>query len=302
MTGAGSATVAWAAETSYNGGVAAEPTYREPGRNVQVQTAELSNNLLKILAPNDAEARRYLAQNLDGQLGVSFVLLNDEYHRLVFNSGNTTWTTGWAPSAEWYLGLDYLDGTVERQIQGWFAATCQIQYQGPDGPVRVTLTGPYATEDKNTSITPGSIERAGTEVAGHAASLVIDGTTQTKEQSFQLDMQGIYRGITGTSRELIDAVNANPDVQLTTETVYTEDDQLELAYGSSGSTSPQDTMDDGVTASVSFDVGGSTIADYSVANIYPDTYDWADLVNPDTDITEPITWNVAGVTGSDPDA
>lgn len=300
MTGAGSATVAWAEESSYNGGLVASPTYREPGRNVQVQTAELSNNTLKILAPGDAEARRYLAQNLAGQLSVSFVVMNDEYHRLVFNDANTDWKTGRPTSAEWFLGLDYLSGTVERQLQGWFCSEFQVQYQGPDAPVRVTLTGPYADEDKNTTITPSSIQRTGTEVAGHKMDLDINGTDQSKEQTVTFTASGIYRGIPGSQRVLEDAVNSNPDVQLLVDTVYSENDQLEIAYGSPGSSATQTSLDDGINATLDFSSGGSSIANYTLDNLYSETYDWQDLVNPDTDITESIVLNVAGVSGSSP--
>lgn len=301
MPGAGSAyEVAWAAETSYLGGTGTGPTYYAVGTNPTVETAELSNNLLKVVAPGDPEAQRYLAQNLEGQLSVSFVMTNDEYHRLIFSDGNTGFTSGTFPSAEWYLGVDHFGSTTERQIQGWVPATASIQYQQGQ-PVRVTLTGPYGDEQKNTSISPGTIVDAGDEVPHHGANLSVDGTTITKLQSAQLNISQIARLIRGTDRHPVEAVQGAVETSLDHTAVYESSDRLELAYGSSGSTTPQDQVG-GVSGSLAFSANGSTIADYTLTGATPESVAWDDLVNPDEDLTQPVTYQVESVSGSDPDA
>jgi len=301
MPGAGSSTVAWAAEESYLGGTGTDPTYREPGTNVEVQTAELSRNLLEIVAPGDVETQTFLAQNLEGQLSVSFILKNDEFHRLVFNDGFTGFTSGLANSAEWYLGVDYVGGTTERQIQGWAPATAEIAYNGATEAVRVTLTGPYGDEQKNTSITPGTISDAGDEVPGHGAEFSINNTTVSKAQSATLSFESISRLQRGTSQKPIEAVAGNVTSSIDIQDIYDGPAQYELALGGPGASSIQTDVDE-VTGSLTFSDGTDDVATYDLARVAPDTYGWQDLVNNDADLNESITYNAAGVTASDPTA
>jgi hypothetical protein len=301
MTGAGSATVAWAPEDSYLGGVAAEPTYYEPGANIQVQEAELSRNLLEILAPNDPEAQDFLSTFIEGQLSVSFILRNDEYHRLLFNDGGTGFTNGLANSAEWYLGVDYIGGTTERQIKGWAPATAEVSFSGATEAIRVTLTGAYGDEEASTSITPGTVQRAGDEVPGHAATLSIDGTDVTKLQNATVAFSQIARLQRGADPRPLDAVAGNVQEDVSMAAIYSGPDRYELALGSAGATATEDTVD-AVPATLSFDVGGSTVAEYSFATTKPDTYNWTDLANNDADLGEDISFLATGVTASDPTA
>lgn len=300
MTGAGSATVAWAPEVNgYLQGVADAPTYRLPGMNVQTQTAELSQNLIEILAPGDVETQKFLAANLGGQLGLSWVMNTDEFHRLLYNDNNTGFTSGLYNSAEWYLGVDTATGTTERQIQGWAPATGNIQYNGPTETVRVTMTGAYGDEEKNTSITPGTIQSGSSEVPGHAASLTVNGVDIAKLQTATLSFENISRLQTGPSRHPLDAVAGNVSTGIDIEAIYDGPEQYELALGGPGATSVQEDVDE-VTATLGFDVQGSTVASYDLARVAPDTYDWTDLVNNDADLNESINFNAAGVTASDP--
>jgi hypothetical protein len=302
MMGAGSAApVAWAPETSYLGGTEASPTYREPGTNVRVQRAELSRNLLAILAPDDPEAQDYLSTFIEGQLSVSFILKNDEFHRLLFNDGFTGFTSGVANSAEWYLGVDYLGGTTERQIKGWAPATAEIAYNGTTEAVRVTITGPYGDEETDESITPGTVQRAGDEVPGHAATLSIDGTDVTKLQNATVAFSQIARLQRGADPRPLDAVAGNVQEDVSMAAIYSGPERYELALGSAGATATEDTVD-AVPATLSFDVGGSTVAEYSFATTKPDTYDWTDLADNDADLQEDIAFLATGLTASDPTA
>lgn len=300
MPGAGSATVAWAPETSYLGGTASTPTYRVPGTNVQVQTAELSRNLLAILAPGDVETQEWLAQQLGGQLAVSFILKNDEFHRLLFNDGNTGFASGLANSAEWYLGTDFIGGTTERQIKGWVPASASVQYSGSTEAVRVTMSGPYGDEVKNTSITPGTISDAGDEVPGHGASLSIDGSAlDDRLQSATISFEGISRLQRGAKQKPIEAVAGNVTESVSIESIYDGPEQYERVLGSAGASSIEADVAE-VPGSVDFSAGGTTIASYDFSSVAPATYSWNDLVNNDADLTESIEYNATGVTASDP--
>jgi hypothetical protein len=302
MPGAGSSTVAWAPESSYLGGTGGTPTYRVPGTNVQVQDIELTRNLLAILAPGDVETQQWLAQQMEGALGLSWILKNDEFHRLVFNDGFTSFTSGLANSAEWYLGVDYASGTTERQIKGFASARCSLEYSGPTEAVRVTLVGAYGDEEQNTSITPGTIADTGSEVAGHGASLSINSNTVTKLQSATLTFENIARLQRGPSVKPIEAVAGNVTQSIDMQTIYQGPERYKLALGGPTANTIEKSVDQ-VPGSLSFDApDGTTIADYQFSDVAPENYNWQDLVNNDADLNESVQFNATGVTASDPTA
>jgi len=303
MSGAGSSTVAWAPETSYRGGVSGTPTYRVPGQNVQVQTAELNRNLLDLVLPDEVEPNDYLAQQLRGQLGIQFVLSDDEFHRLVFNDSNTGFTSGAVNSAEWYLGVDHLNGTAERQIKGWVPATCNINYNGTTEAVTVTLNGPYGEESRNSSITPGTInDSTGNEVPGHGAEIYLAGTRLAKLTSATITLSGISRLIPDSNDpKPVEAVAGDVSESIDLTAIFDGSDLLEYALGSSGATNVEDFVN-GVSSSVAFDRDGTDIATYDFSAVKPDTYDWQDLVNAGADLSEAVTLNATGITASDPTA
>lgn len=298
--GAGSSTVAWAAEQSYLGGVGGTPTYYEPGTNVEVGTAELSRNLLEILAPGDVETQEFLAQNLEGQLNLSWILANDEFHRFVFNDSFTGFTSGLANSVEWYLGVDYGSGTTERQIKGWAPASCSVTYSGSTETVRADVQGPYGDEEKNTSITPGSIQSTSDEVPGFGTTLSIDGSAIGDFlQSATLTFEQITRLLPGNSQKPVDAVAGNVQQSVEMGAIYDGPTQYERALGTTGASAVQETVDE-VSGSLTFDADGTTVADYSFTSVAPDTYDWQDLVNNEVELNEQLTFLATGVTASDP--
>jgi len=302
MPGAGAAApVAWAPETSYLGGTPTDPTYREPGANIQVQTAELSRNLLEIVAPDDPQTQDFLAQNIEGQLGISWILKNDDYHRLIFNDGFTSFTSGLVNSAEWYLGVDYIGGTTERQIKGWAPATAEAVYNGTTEAVRVTVTGPYGDEEQNTDITPGTVQRAGDEVPGHGATLSINSTDITKLQTATVSFEQISRLQRGPEPKPTNAVAGNVQQSVDMAAVYEGPERYKLALGGPTANTVESQVD-AVPATLSFNVGGTTVADYQFGTTKPDTYNWTDLANNDADLNEEITFLATDVTGSDPTA
>lgn len=296
--GAGSGNLAWTPEQGYLGGPAGTPTYYLPGSNARVETAELNRNLLEIYQPGNVEAQEFLAQQLEGQMSVSLVLTDDDFHRLIFNDGFTGFTSGAANSAEWYLGVDTLSGTTERAIKGWAPATATINYNGTTEAVRVTMTGAYGDEERNTSLTTTSPTSGGDEVPGHGAQLDINGTTVTYLDQATLEFANISRLIRGPSQKPLEAVSGNVQSRVTLSATYEGPTRYELALGTPGATTIQ-TDPDEVSATATFSAGGTTVADYT-GTVAVDTYDWSDLVNNDADLSEDIEFRMTGVTGSDP--
>lgn len=296
MTGAGAATqYALVKESSFLT-EPGSPTYYEPGRNPTVQNIELSRALARIRDPTTVESIRSVAQNLEGAFVASWILDDSrvgDVHDIVFNDSGTSFTPGTAATSSWYLGIDYLTGTAERNLQGVTPVSFDVEYtQG--GAVRQTLTAIYADETYDTSVTPSSVQSAADTAQFHGMQLDIDGTTQSKEQSVTLSITDIARFQRDSSEIAAEAVMGPVTTTLDTGTIITETDQLELAYGSGGATSTETSMSE-FSGSLSFDVDNTTVATYSLSAMKPDTYTWNELFAQDSDTTEGITFHVNGV-------
>ncbi|WP_135363440.1 hypothetical protein [Halosimplex halophilum] len=300
----GNSTVAYALESAYNDGTAADPAYVIPGSDVTVENLTIENYLTRVRKPDSVIADRSVAQQLEGALSVSFNLSTGDFHDLLFDdtngSGDQVFGTGHVPSAEWYMGLEFADSvssttTVERQVQGWVATEATIAYTTSE-IVRVTLTGPYATEDKNTTITPDTLTGATDEAPFHGSTFSIDSSTpwSASLNSAELSLSNLARLVRGTSREPSDAIRATPEVQLTADADIRTADTLSRAYdGTTTATSPADEIG-GVSGAVSFETAAGTVADYSLGALRPNDYDWQDLVSSDATASESVTFNVDG--------
>lgn len=301
--GAGAASVAWTPESDYLGGPTGSPTYYLPGANVQTQDIEIERNLATIRVPDDVEAKDWVAQNFDGALGIQFVLTDDNFHRLVFNSSFTGFTSGAVNSAEWYLGADLSSGsTVERQVKGWAPGQATINYSGTTELTTATLTGPYGDEEKNTSLTPGSLvdNTGGDEVPGHGAELQVNGSRITKLTDATITFSDISRLIPDSNTlKPVDAVAGPVQQSVSLSAIYDGSDLYELALGGSAATSVQDFVD-AASFTATFDRDGTTIADFTFDTVKPTNYNWSDLVTGEPALGEEIEFNATSVTASDP--
>lgn len=303
MTGAGSASLAFAKESSF-GSLPADPTYYLPGRNPVVQNLSLQNQLARMRTPDNAEAVDSLAGNLEGAIAVSYAMSADTHEHvqdIVFNDGGTGFDgAGHATTSRWYLGVDYMDSvsttaTAERVLKSTIPLEYQLQYQQGTNTVQETLTMGYADEEKNTAITPGSITGPtdGNDVPFHGTSLTVDGATVEKLQSAQLSFSNLSRFHRDASRTAVDAVCGPVETSLDMAAIYSTNDYLEAAYGGDGATSPQDQLAS-VAGELEFDVDGTSVATYTLPKLKPDSYEWADLIAGDTDLTDPVTYHVNG--------
>jgi len=300
--------LAYAVETSYLGGVGGTPTYVQPGKDPTVEDAELNNVLARLRDANDAVPLESVAQRLEGAFSVSFTLTNPPtWHELVFNdtdgSGNNVIRPGLMPSAEWYLGATFPTGggaqaTAERVLQGVAITDASVTYT-EGGMVEVTLTAVYGDETYNESLTPGAVDRGTDSTPYHAASLDIDGVTQTTLQSATLSLSPLARLQRGSERSPLEAVVGAVEPELTAEVLIRGTDQLSLAYGSSGASAPQDQVGD-VSGSLSFTVDGTPVTTYNFGSLTPATYNWSGLTDPETDLTEPIAFNVDEINATTP--
>lgn len=293
MTGAGSATVACRLEDEYLGGPATEAEWFQPGLNITVGDLSVQNALERIRNPDDPTPIGSREGNFEGAANVSFTLAGDRWHDLVFADGGTALPNDpmFAPSAEWYFGVDMIDDDDARVPGGATVVDATINYQqGAD--VTVDLTIIYGDELDGV-IPPDTIDQPTEEdvYTHHGTDLDVDAVGQTLMQSASLSLSGLARFRRGASRHPFDAVVGAIEPSLTTDATYTETDQLELAYGG---TTPDTTIDK-ADATLTFENGLGETLGYNLSGLQPTSYAWSDLVNPDTDLGESIDYHVADV-------
>ena len=292
MTGGGVSTVAHAVEDSFLE-MGADPTYRQLGKNITITDLSLRNELLRIRDPDDPQAIKAQAQNLESAINIEATITTDDWHDLVFNDGGTTFQSGRPVFSRWWIGIDYLDGTAERVLKGAIVTQVQLQYtQGAE--LRLSMNLLVADEEKNAAITPTAVEKSNDVRMWHDFDLSVDGVSEVdcaKLQSATLQIDTGARFHRGGGRKACDAVIGAIDTTLTTDAIFTEasDDRLELAYGGIGATSPQESID-AVDATLS--VMGT---DYSLTGMKPNTYNWGDVVDPESDTTDNIEYHVTQI-------
>ena len=293
MTGAGAATVAYSPESEFLE-EESDPTYRQPGLNIQVTDISIQQAVEESRDPGEAIPVDAIEQAFEGAVSVSFDLAGNDWHELVFPDSGTSFPSGgyFAPSAHWYFGVDYMAGKAERVTKGTAVTDAQIQWQQGANPT-VDLTMIYGAEEKNEAITPSAIEKPGEgdTYPFHGADLEIDATIQTGLQQATLNLSQLARFRRGGDRQPMDVVGGAVLPTLDVQAIFSEEstDNLELAYG--GVSETADTLD-AVPAELSFEGGGDGAFAYDLGKIKPSDYGWADLVTPDTDLTESITFNV----------
>jgi len=297
MTGAGSASLAFAAETSFLGSLAGAPDWYSFGRDARENEVSLTNQLQRMRDAGQEEAAESVAGNFEGAFGVSAVVSDDTHGAvesdIVFNASGA-FESGAANSVTIAAGVDYLTGTAERELSGCIPLSYEIQLRNGQ-PVEYTLTMAYAEENTNTSLSPSGITEAtaGSTVQFHSSDLSVSGATITKMQEATLSIRDIARFHFGWSRTPVDATAAQPTTELTTRAIYGGETYLEYALGSSGATSSEESVTAQSGTITLTTAGGTTVSTYTLPRLEANEYSWDDLVNA-ADLTEPVTWHVNG--------
>jgi hypothetical protein len=304
MTGAGSQHLSVVVGNGF-GSIPAGPTHYSPGRNPTVETLSLDNQLERLRTPQNVEAVEAIAGNFEGAFAVSYAM-NGTTHQNVTDtifsgSPGNAFAPGKAPSSRWYVGTDYLDSTntqqtVERVLKKCVPLEYQIDYQQDTNTVRETATYAYGDEEKNTSITNSSPTGAAqdTTVPFHGASVDFSafGAVNNRLQSFTLSFSELSRYHFGADRSPTSAVVGPVEGTFDLAAIYERDEFVESAYGSTGSTSPQDDIDE-LSTTVELSNANGTVRQFTFGAV-PRGYDWSDLLSADTDLTDPVTFDIVG--------
>ncbi|WP_135302640.1 phage tail tube protein [Haloarcula amylovorans] len=302
MTGAGSATLAFGKEQSFMGDLTQDGSsndeYWEFGRSESLTDLSLDNQLQRLDEAGAVESVESVKQNFEGAVSVDATISSDTFNDvedLVFNDGGTAFTNGRPQSAKIYAGVDYLDGTSERELVGCIPVDFTPVSYEQGGMATFSVSFLYADENLGTSITPSGVTSVsnGTSAPFHAVSLDIDGTTVTKLQSAEITISSISRFQYGAAGPTpVDAVIADPTTELTAEAIYSGPSRLELALGGTGATSPQDSVGS-VAGQVDVTIDGTSLSTYDLADITPATESWNNVISSD-DTTETNTFNSDG--------
>ena len=293
----GPATIAYTPETAFRE-APTEPTYKQPGRNITVSELSLQNELQRIRDPDDAQAIEAIAQIVEGALNIEWTLTDAEWEAIVFNSsGATTFELGRAASSHWLVGIDYLDGTADRALEGAIVTQAQLQYtQG--GEFRLSLNLIYAAESTDVDISAVAIEKPADDRTHmwHDASLSFPELSSVdcdKLQSVTLTINTNARFQRGGDRHACDAVIGGVETTLTTSAIISEQtpERLQLAYGGLGETEPIDRLD-ATDATLTLSIGDSPTSEYSLSKLKPDSVSWDDLVDPEADTQDSVEWVV----------
>jgi hypothetical protein len=295
VTGAGSATVAYAVEESY-GNPKTNPEWIQPGIDVTVSDLSVSQALSRSRQPDDPTPVASREGNWEGALSLSWTLTDGNFHDLVFADGGTDLpNTPTVPtSSQWYLDAELPDGTSEaRTPTGAVVADAAINYQQGDD-ITVDLTLVYGDEPDGIS-EPSSIQQPveSDAYSFHGASFSVDGLSQSLMQSATLSLTGLARLRRGQDRHPVDAVVDAIQPSFSTDAIFTERDQLALAVDDVDSGSYEQVGQ--VAGEFALENGNGNTITYSLSNLQPTSYAWSDLVAPDSDLSEPIEYHVTDV-------
>jgi len=300
MSGAGSATVAYALEQSYNGALVdsdtdGTPEWYQPGIDVTVGDLTVEQALERRRQPDDPTPAGSREGNWEGALSVSYTLTDDNWHDLVFADGGTALPHSpmAAPSATWYFEVELPDGSTEpRTPTGAVVQEATINYeQGSDVTVELTIL--FGDEPNDvTAPADADIQQPAESDAfsRHGTTFDVDGMSQTALlQSATLSLSGLARFRRGADRKPHDAVTGPIEPSLSSDAIFTERDQLAMAV---------DNADDAVgkvPATLEFSNGQGTTIGYNLTGVQPASYGWSNLIAPDSDLAEPIDYHVADV-------
>jgi len=296
VTGAGSAAVGYTIEGSYGDGPAADPTWILPGLNVSLTDLSIEQALQRSRYPDDPTPAGSREGEWEGAVGVGFDLTDDNFHELVFADGGTALPNSFmgVPSATWYFGVDLLDGSTDtRTPVGAVVIDATIEYNRGEN-IRVELTMLYGDEPDDITA-PSTIQKPSVDdvFTYHGAGFTVDGNAQALMQSASLSLSNLARLRRGQNRKPYDAVTGPIEPSFSTDATYTEADQNTLAYGSTSGGGIE--IVDAVDGTFSLENGQGDTIEYALSGLQPNTYNWADLVSADTDLTEPIDYHVADV-------
>jgi len=296
MTGAGSAEVAFRLESEYLSPGTGD--WYQPGMNISVGDLSIENNQQRNRQPDDPTPDGSRAGNFRGSASVEFDLTDDNWHDLLPLDGNTlSGDRKIAPSAEWYFSVDAVDdagASFSEHITAAGAAVTDAEINWSQGEaVSISLTIGFGSVSGNSPDT--IVQPSNADIYTHHGTTISVGTReQSGAQSATLSLSGLARPQEQQDREPLRYVVGAIEPSFSTDALFTESDQLEAALGGS-TTSVADTIAGEASGAFEHQNGNGDTITYGLTQLDPQTYSWAALVDPGTDLTEPVDYHVSDV-------
>jgi hypothetical protein len=301
MTAAGSAEVAYRVESDFQ--TAGTTGWRQPGVNITVGDLSVDNNAQRNRQPDSPLSGGSTAGNFTGTATVDFDLTGDNvFGDLVpgfADAGSLSDAGLQAPTAEWYFAVDSLDNSLaqfesEIVFNGVAVTSAEIDYtEGEPISVSLSLEASGLSSNAPTAISGPTVDQVFTH---HGTSATIGGLGQSGLQSATLSLDGLARRQEQQERGPRVMVVDEMEPELTTDAVFSEVDQLDLALngGTSGSVLQQ--LQAASSGGLTFENGNGSVVQFELIDPTPNNYAWNDLVAPDTDLTEEVTYQLHDVT------
>jgi len=302
MTTAGTATVAFAKEQTFNGSLPSTPNWFQPGVDLSVTGPTIDRTQEPVRQPDQATPAAHRPGRFNGSATVEFSLAGsaNEWEQFVFHgdSNDLPLTGGAAPSFKAFFGTEFLDGTATDFVaSGTVVTECEISVE-EDGDVTVSLTLEFARkDDPGTAPADADITVPSAEAVYpyHGGSVSAGGVQQTNLNNATISISSLHRLRYGLDQTATGAVVDAIEVEADTEAVYTEQDQLNLATTGTAGGSLVDEAPDVV---IELSNANGTSKSYTVNGARPDTHEWSSLVDPTDDLVESVTFLGENVTSA----
>lgn len=292
---AGSAQIAFREETGF-----LEPdtegTWYQPGLDVTV-TPEIDNELTRNRQPDDTMPAGSREGNAILSLDVEFTMTDDNWLSLLpFDGGSLSGGARLAPTAEWYLDTKYVDTDLAIDedfitFGGAAVESATVNFNdGEDVTVSLSILAADLVDSEADTIEQPSIDDVFTQ---HSVDLEIGGRTQESMQTATLSMNSLARRQEQQERTPRAMVVGGIEAELESDALFTQVDQLELAAG--GSTTSVGDLIDGEDGTLSFENAQADVVDFNLTHAQPANYSWNALVDPETSLSEAVTYHLRDV-------
>jgi len=298
MTTAGTATVAFSPEASFNGGLVTDTDWFQPGVDISVTGPSIERNQEAKRQPDETTPAAHRPGQLNVEATVEFALAGDtqRWEEAVFHgaSNNLPQSGGKAPSFHVFFGSQFLDGTdTSITATGGIVTDAELSFED-GGDATVSLTMQFAeTDDTATTPSTGDITQpsASAVYPYHSLTLDVGTVTQTNLNSASFSINSLHRLRYGLDQVAQAGVVDAIELEAETDATYTEEDQLTLATSGTSGGSLVD------TAAILFELTNTngTTQTYAVTGARPDSFEWSSLVDPEEDLAESVTYNVQNI-------
>lgn len=301
MTLAGSGEIAYTHETSFTT-VAGTPTWYRPGEDITLDDFTLTRNLSRSRSPDDPRPKGSRAGNREVSMSLSFSLTDTNWHDMVFANGGASLaqTGSLAPTATWYVKSKTLPGTEERFVQGGAVESVSINYsQGEDVTIDLSIIGAQeigAGDGSSPSVPSSIVTQSKDDIVTFAgADFNLNGSQLSAElQSFSFDISNMAQFNRG-QQQTPTSVEVGPyEPSFNVEAILNGSTQRELAYGTSGATQPQDTVDSS-SGEITLANPSGNLVSYNLSDLQPTNYQWASVISADTNTTDPTEYHATDI-------